>query len=127
MPHRWIIWYDDGSSFSSEDGEPDQAPRWGVLCVAEYSHDHGRVIWHGGDYYCYELRSVNERLGEWIRCDLVGLIDYLTQPGREKIVLIGRAVPPAAFWAVYRKADSDPRLPPRSSMSALERAPRGAP
>jgi hypothetical protein len=112
---EWVIWYDDGSSFTNTEGRPHEAPRWGVLCVAGYSADHGRVIWHGGDYYFFEA-------GEWCRCDLVGLIDYLTRPGAEKIVLIGRAVPPAQFWAIYERANGDLRLPPRSSYSPLERS-----
>lgn len=113
---RWVIWYADGSSFTSLDGGPDNAPRWGVLCIAAYSGDHGRVIWHGGDYYAFEE-------GEWGPRDLVGLIDYLTRPGAAKIVLVGRHVPPDQFWKIYHRADADPRLPPRSSHSPLERAP----
>lgn len=113
-PHRWIVWYDDGSSFTDRDGEPHEAPRWGVMCIAAYSADHGRMIWHGTDYYVWDT--------EWISCDFVGLIDYLTRPGKEKTVLIGRHVSPRTFYAIYNAADSDPRLPPRSSRDALERA-----
>lgn len=93
---------------------PQDAPRWGVICVAQASRDHGRVIWHGGDYYWWEH-------GEWLRSDLVGLIDYLTRPGTEKIVVIGRTVPPAHFHRIFQMAVNDPRLPPKTSREHLER------
>ena len=110
---RWIVWYDGGTSFSNLDGAPHEAPRWGVLAIAAYSGAHGRMIWHGTDFYCW--------VGEWISCDSAGLLDYLgNRPGAEKIVMMGRHVPPDEFHRVYRLADTDPRLPPRSSRDALE-------
>jgi hypothetical protein len=110
---EWAVWYDDGSSFSSADGAPWEAPRWGVLCIAAYSGQHGRMIWHATDYYCWA--------GEWISCDATGLIDYLAnRPGPEKTVLMGRHVAPDTFYRVYEIANSDPRLPPRSSEDHLE-------
>lgn len=115
MLYQWIVWYDDGSSFTNLDGQPWDAPRWGVLCIAAESKDHGRMIWHATDYYVWDT--------EWISCDFTGLLDYLTRPGREKTVLIGRHVPPRIFYEVYEKANHDPRLPPRSSYDALERQP----
>jgi hypothetical protein len=113
---RWIIWYDDGSSFTSDDGEPHEAPRWGVQVIAAYSADHGRVLNHGKDFYWRDG-------DEWLGGDLVGLVDHLTRPGTTKIVLVGRGVPPAAFLRLLDAADRDPRLPPRSSYSPLETPP----
>jgi hypothetical protein len=110
---QWAIWYDDGRSFSSDDGPPENAPRWGVICIAAYSGDHGRMIWHATDYYGW--------IGEWISFDAAGLLDYLgNRPGKEKVVLMGRHVPPDVFHRVYALANTDPRLPPRSSRDALE-------
>jgi len=114
LSFSWIIWYDDGSSFTNLDGKIHEAPRWGVMCIAQYSKDHGRVIVHGYDYYFWEK-------DEWLSGDLVGLIDYLTRDGIEKVVLIGRSVPPAEFWKIYELANQDPRLPPRSSYSPFEK------
>ena len=111
----WVIWYDKLPTFSDDEGESHEAPRWGVQCIAFYSADHGRVILHGHNYYWLED-------GEWLGGDLLGLIDYVTRPG-EKIVFVGRSVPPAVFWKIYNEADADPRLPPRSSYSALEKPP----
>jgi hypothetical protein len=110
---QWVIWYADGSSFSNLDGEPHEAPRWGALCIAAYSGEHGRMIWHGTDYYGW--------IGEWVSFDAAGLLDYLgNHPGPTKIVLIGRHVPPDVFHKVYSLAERDPRLPPRSSRDAME-------
>lgn len=117
---RWIIHYADGNSFTDQDGAPEDAPRNDVLCIAAYSADHGRMIWHGTDYYIWETQWG----GEWVSVDREGLSDYLDRPGREKIRLRGRHIPPGAFWAIYEKANSDPRLPPRSSYDPRERGPR---
>jgi len=110
----WIAWYSDDSSFTSEDGEPHEAPRWGVICIAAYSGAHGRMIWHGTDYYGW-------RDGEWVSFDATGLVDYLANdPGPEKVVLMGRHVKPDTFHRIFNKANNDPRLPPRSSRDPLE-------
>lgn len=115
---EWVVWYDGGASFSNIDGPPENAPRWGVLCVAAYSGFHGRMIWHGTDYYAWKAN-------EWISFDTTGLFDYLANhPGREKIVLMGRHVRPDEFHRVYQMAADDPRLPPKTSMDALEQRQR---
>lgn len=111
---RWIVFYDDGSSFSNLDGEPDQAPRWGIICISGYDQNGGRSIQHRTDYYCWNYE-------QWIAMDGTGLIDYLANfPGKEKVVLMGRHVPNYVFDRVYHMADTDPRLPPRSSRHPLE-------
>lgn len=117
--YHWVIWYADGSSFTDLDGPPEAAPRTDVLCVAAYSADHGRMIWHGTDYYIWE----NQWDGEWVSVDREGLSDYFDRPGREKIRLRGRHIPPGVFWSIYEKANQDPRLPPRSSYDPRERGP----
>lgn len=115
---EWAIWYDGGVSYSNLDGPPENAPRWGVLCVAALSGQHGRMIWHGTDYYGW-------RDGAWISLDTTGLFDYLgNAPGREKIVLMGRHVPPDEFQRVFQLAVDDPRLPPKTSVDAIEQRQR---
>jgi len=111
---KWIVSYSDGTTATDEDAAASDIPRWGVICVAVRSYDHGRVIWHGADYYAFEN-------GDWITCDLCGLLDYLTRPGTDKIVLIGRSVPLKTFREIFERAVSDPRLPPKSSTDAAER------
>ena len=107
---EWVVWYDDGTSFCSLEGVPEAAPAWGVMCIAQASRDHGRVIWHGGDYYWRDRE-------EWVRGDLAGLLDYVTRIGLAKV---GRSVPTAHFRKCYQQAVDDPRLPPKTSLDALE-------
>lgn len=46
----WAIYYADRSSFGSDDGAWDDAPRDGVICVVR--RDGERIEWHSGaDYY----------------------------------------------------------------------------
>jgi hypothetical protein len=100
----WIVYYDDGSSFTSDDGPPEAAPRDGVQVVSGRHAYIGKLIWHSSDYYCWQD-------DEWVPRNIVGLHDYLRQPGSEKIVLQGRGVAYHRFVAVYNKAVDDTRLP----------------
>ena len=47
----WIIYYDDGSTYSSDDGPPEDAPVDGVQVIMQALSDGGRRIVQGGDYY----------------------------------------------------------------------------
>jgi hypothetical protein len=109
----WIVHYDDGTSFTSTDGDPWEAPRDGVQ-VVQVAHEYtGRLIWHSFDYYCWQE-------GEWVPRGLIGLHDYLRQPGADKIVLQGRAVAYRRFRAVYDQAVADERLPFKSARDQRE-------
>lgn len=110
---EWIVWYDDGSSFSSEEGGPEDAPRFGVICIAVRSAEHGRIIWVGHDYYWWTEEG-------WASGDAEGLCDYLDQPGSIKIRLKGRSVPATRFHRVYKLALEDNRLPVKTSTDWLE-------
>lgn len=50
MKPKWIIYYDNGFTYSSLDGEWNDAPTDGVLFVLEFQD--GRVVPHSGsDHY----------------------------------------------------------------------------
>ncbi len=110
----WIVWYDDGKSIASDEAESHEIPRWGVICVTSSSREHGRVLWCGKDYFWWDEDQ------EWVNGDFTGLVDYLTRPGREKIVLIGRGRAATRFHDVCKKALEDPRLPAKTSTDWLE-------
>lgn len=110
----WIVWYDDGSSFSSLEGSPQDAPRIGVICICERSQEHGRIIWVGHDYYWWHDDGV------WVGGDASGLNDYLDQPGAYKVRLKGRSVPATRHHRIYKLACEDTRLPPKTSNDWLE-------
>lgn len=111
---KWVVWYDDGSTFDSSQGPPEAAPRVGVLCITQASAEHGRVMWVGKDYFWWDED------GAWVNGDSTGLLDYLTRGGKEKIVLIGRGRPPDRFHAICKLALEDPRLPEKTSTDWLE-------
>jgi hypothetical protein len=111
---QWIVWYADGSSITSEEAAPGDVPRWGVLCITVRSAEHGRILWVGKDYFWWDEDQV------WVNGDFTGLLDYLTRPGTEKIVLIGRGAAATRFHAVCKAALEDTRLPAKTSTDWLE-------
>ena len=88
----WTIYYDNGSTFSNEDGEPKDAPCTGVLAVIYYDPDGQRKIRSGVDYYWWEDDPLSE-VGEnqWYSGDIAGLHQYMFRPGL-KIVKFGVTV-----------------------------------
>lgn len=104
----WIIYYDDGFTFSSGTGPPGQAPRTGVQCIAVADAGCGRYILSEQEYYCWH---VGERL--WIPHDISGLYQYLDRPGLIKIVLRGYWIGRQRHFEIRRKALKDDNgLPP---------------
>lgn len=108
----WVIYYEDGSSFTSENGEPGLAPRDGVQVVAVRDDRTDKLIWHSFDFYCWQ--------GEWVPRNEAGLYDYLRQPGKEKIVLQARGIGYRKFVSLYEKALEDNRLPFKYARDARE-------
>lgn len=100
----WIVYYSDGSSFTSEDGPASAAPRTDVQVVVNHSVKRGKLPWHSVDYYCWQG-------DEWVPHALDGLHDYLAAPGTEKIVLRSYGIPAKAFMKIYEQAIKDPRMP----------------
>lgn len=102
---EWIIYYADGSSFTSEDGPPEAAPRTGIQVVVNRSPKRGKQPWHSHDYYCWQEI-------EWVPHSIGGLHDYLADRSVEKhIVLRGLAIPSQRFMDIWEKAVRDPRMP----------------
>lgn len=97
---RWVIKYADGSTFSSEDGAPHEAPRWGVMRV--YREDERVGV-------AYEPSPV----GYWIwRENWMGLMtesglwDYLGNHPEPCVVLMGRTLP-EADWEAFIKEEAE--------------------
>ena len=47
----WKVWYDDGSVFSSLDGDWKDAPAEGVQILVEYYEDGTKILHLERDYY----------------------------------------------------------------------------
>jgi hypothetical protein len=107
----WIIWYDDKSSFSSDDGEPWDAPRDGVICISVARRACGRYVIHQTNFYCWHFED-----NKWVPHDKSGERQYLRKPGKEKLVLEGYWIPNEKFGEIKHHAlKVDDRLPPLTS------------
>ena len=105
---EWIIYYDDGTTFSSQNGEPHEAPREGAQVLATRNGDVGRALWFGVDYFCWQD-------GEWVPRNSVGLHHYLRQPGPVKIVVQGTGIAFERFKKIlWRAASEENQLPEKS-------------
>jgi hypothetical protein len=91
---KWTVYYIDGSTFSSDDGEPKDAPRQGVALIVQYVPDR-KVEWKH-DTYCWEH-------GMWIPHDRFGCETYLDKTP-EPVRLVGYCQPNDEFWAIYKAA-----------------------
>ena len=104
----WVIYYADGSSYSSLDGPPEDAPRMYVQCIAIADISCGHYTLAEFNFYCWHG-------DEWIPHDTGGLLQYLAAPGKEKIVLQGYWINRKVFNRMRKDARSDPRLPPKTA------------
>ncbi len=105
---KWVITYVDGSTFSDEDGEPHEAPRLYVQCIAVADISCGNYILAEQDFYCWHD-------DQWIPHDKAGLMQYLLLPGKEKIVLFGFWTARDKYAAMRVAAQRDERLPARTA------------
>lgn len=111
---KWIIFYDDGQTFASDDGGPEDAPKDGVIVVAVSDNMTGRTLWHSADYYCWHKE------GEWVPHNQVGLDRYLSKEDEPGIYVNGYAVPQAIWQRIYVQALADPRMEVKSAWSPFE-------
>jgi len=86
----WRIYYDAGE-FASEDGGPFEAPRTGVVAIAQQDDAVGYRIIHSQDYYYWE-----PELDGWHNTDLIGTCDHLMR-AKAPLVLFGRMVSTADY------------------------------
>jgi len=80
----WRIFYDDGSTFSSDDGAPHEAPPTGFICAVGRDESGRRYIMHGWDFYRFDEAS-----GQWWGHDVFGVVDWAIQSGHVVRVLPG--------------------------------------
>ena len=82
---RWAICYTDRSTFTSEDGAPEDAPRLGVQLVFCAHPDHVYVIEESPDPGIWVH---DEREGRWFGMQDPGSADrwMLTYPGRPLLI-----------------------------------------
>ena len=110
MTADWIVFYDDGHSFSSLDGQPWEAPRSFVLCIAVADPSCGNYILAETNFYCWHYED-----DAWVGHDLNGLVQYLQKPGDRKLVMCGYYVNRDRYLTVRKNIHKDPRLPKKTA------------
>lgn len=107
MQHNimWRIYYDNGSTFDSNEGSPEEAPAYGFICAIGYDEGGNRYIMHGWDNYCYDKET-----NQWWGMDYLGLIDRLTM-NKVYAYKVGRTVTKTMFREIMHKADQDKDFP----------------
>jgi hypothetical protein len=104
---EWAIYYLGGSTFTSEDGPPEDAPGLGVLCIAQWDHDAGkREMTHGTGVYVVNWYWWDAKGSWWIGGDDVGLAQYLAEPGWKKVI-VGATAPNQEWRETVRRAIND--------------------
>lgn len=100
----WRIYYEDGSTFSSDDGSPWDAPRTGVEVIV-HPEGNGLSLMSQSDYYYYEPDRASQ-WGGWGYCDQFGLILHL-QRAKQPLILFGAMVSDSQFSEIEKKALAD--------------------
>lgn len=97
----WRIYYEDGSTYSSDSGSPYCAPRQGVIVIVQ-SDD--RVGWRwisGQDFYVYEKSR-----GGWRETAEFGMYDHLIR-ARRPLVLFGRWIDDETWQKLHARAKEE--------------------
>jgi hypothetical protein len=110
----WRIYYVDGSTFGSDEGEPQDAPGGGVAAIAQRDDDVGVQIHHQRDFYVY-----GEEFGGWAGMDVFGLTQYLMRPGC-KVVKLAEFMTTDGYNALINRLRDDPGLPTKSARYSWE-------
>ena len=111
----WRIYYCDGSTFDSDQGEPAEAPAFGVLAIVQRDStpepaNVGRFVRNGWDWYYWQPEA-----REWWAGDLFGLLDRLLHCLPVGPVKQGRTTSQTVYRETMSRAHSDQDFPPKSA------------
>ena len=99
--HPWKIWYDDSTTFSSEDGNPEDAPMDGVQAILQWLPNGNYEIITTSDYYWW----VEDR---WVGSGLAGFERYLRKRDRlEVVVIFGRWTSSLLFEKITKQVNGE--------------------
>jgi len=105
---QWCIYYEDGSTFSDEDGAPHESPVWGCVALAQPALDSSDKIMVNADYY---LWRPDRNL--WYQCGVDGLDDHICHFGHLiECVRKTRYIPTIDFREIWKQARIDCGLKP---------------
>ena len=114
---KWVVYYGDGSTYSNEDGEPEEAPGGNVQAVVQEDATIGRAVHHGDDFYVF-----SEEYGGWRGMDHFGFVQYLMRPGT-KIIKLAESLSTDRYKEVIADIMSHPKLPVKSAFYRWEDQP----
>ena len=97
----WRIYYLDGTTYSSDDGSPYDAPALGVLVIRSIKSNGEPWLVRGSDFYVW----IREPDNKWVTMDIFGVMtSYITRPGPQKII-VGALMPDSdAYWDLNKRA-----------------------
>lgn len=102
MAEWWRIYYEDESTFSSDDGSPFEAPRTGVQVIA-YRDGDGVSLLSQADYYYYEPERAD---GGWWHCSPEGMTLHLIR-ARRPLIVFGSMIKLDKFTEIEVRAIKD--------------------
>lgn len=106
---RWKIFYTDGSTFSSADGNPSEVAIKPVAIIHTEDGRCGRRVLKLMDWYRFD-----EEAGRWFDCDAYSILLELARKGRI-IALCGQYQTEAEFQEILIASHNDefvPRISP---------------
>ena len=106
---KWRIYYIDGTTFSNDDGAPQEAPGARVAAVVQEDGTVGVQIHRGCSFYVCD-----EQYGGWYGLDHFGFAQYLERPGY-KVIKLGEAMTTDGYRALLKQLQDDPDLPAKSA------------
>ena len=111
----WRIYYSDGDTFSSDEGDPGDAPGWSAQIVLVKDEEVGRRLICMSDYYIYHDAA-------WLGVDFVGLMDHLVN--ELCIVKVGRMITKSQWRDLHDLAIADKDFPQKSARDQREKRPK---
>ena len=117
---QWRIYYDYGGELLTVDSiqaAPEDTRGTGIICIVQRDEEVGRSILNRWNIYYFD--PVNQ---EWAGCDLLGLMDRLTERIPTIAVSEGRTVTTKRFREILALADKDGDFPPKSGKKQGELA-----
>lgn len=102
--NKWLIYYDNGSTFSNENGEPKNAPPEGVEIIVCLSDDKKPVMLFGAEHYFF--RRYDDDFGEWFQAptDFSAFTQLHKHVNEMESFISGRTMRSKSFEQLKRRA-----------------------
>jgi len=116
---KWAIYYSDGSIFTYQEGDPEDAPVIGVQFIAQEDKDHNWSSLSKDPYYYWA------DLGDGYRfyaADWVGFFLHLIKPGW-KLFFLGEQIGNERFAEISRRVSEDIQVALKTGYAPGERRP----